>query len=64
MLIGYAGVSTHAQTEALQTGAFKNAGCGKIFTDIASWAKSDRPGLAQALDYAREDEMSAIGMKS
>jgi DNA invertase Pin-like site-specific DNA recombinase len=60
MLIGYARVSTHDQTEALQIDALKKAGCGRIFTDTASGAKSDRPGLAQALDYAREGDTVVV----
>jgi DNA invertase Pin-like site-specific DNA recombinase len=60
MLIGYARVSTHDQTEALQIDALRKAGCGRIFTDTASGAKSDRPGLAQALDYVREGDTLVV----
>ena len=60
MLIGYARVSTHDQTEALQVVALNSAGCGKIFTDIASGAASDRPGLTQALGYAREGDILVV----
>ena len=60
MLIGYARVSTHEQTEDLQTDALNKAGCGRIFTDIASGARSDRTGLAQAFDYAREGDTLVV----
>jgi len=60
MLIGYARVSTHDQTEDLQIDALNKAGCGRIFTDVASGAKANRPGLAQALDYAREGDTLVV----
>lgn len=48
MLIGYARVSTPSQSPDLQIKALKEAGCDKIFTDIASGAKTVRPGLKDA----------------
>jgi DNA invertase Pin-like site-specific DNA recombinase len=53
MQIGYARVSTEDQTLDLQRDALTAAGCGQIFTDTRSGARSDRPGLAQALAYVR-----------
>ena len=53
MLIGYARVSTADQDLALQTDTLTKAGCEKLFTDKASGAKADRPGLAEALHFAR-----------
>ena len=53
MLIGYARVSTTDQTLALQQDALKSAGCERIFTDTASGALTDRPGLAEALSHLR-----------
>ncbi len=52
-LIGYARVSTGEQNLDLQTDALKQAGRSKIFTDKTSGAKSERPGLTDALDYLR-----------
>lgn len=56
MKIGYARVSTGEQSTDLQLDALRAAGCERIFEDCASGAKEDRPGLAQALDFAREGD--------
>lgn len=50
MLIGYARVSTDEQKMDLQTDALQKAGCQKVYSDTASGAKDDRPGLRRALD--------------
>lgn len=56
MKIGYARVSTDVQNTDMQFDALRKAGCERIFEDCASGAKEDRPGLAQALDFAREGD--------
>lgn len=56
MLIGYARVSTHDQTLALQEDALKGAGCQRTYSDTASGASTERPGLTQALDHMREGD--------
>ena len=53
MLIGYARVSTHEQTLALQRDALQQAGCDKIFTDTASGSIADRKGLEEAISQLR-----------
>ena len=60
MFIGYARVSTHEQTLALQQDALENIGCSKIFTDTASGAKAERKGLLEALDYVREGDTFVV----
>jgi len=50
-LIGYAHVSTTEQHLHLQQDALTAAGCLKTFTDTISGVKSERKGLAEALDY-------------
>ncbi len=56
MLIGYARVSTHEQNLNPQTDALKQAGCERIFKDQISGARKERPGLQDALDFAREGD--------
>jgi DNA invertase Pin-like site-specific DNA recombinase len=60
MLIGYARVSTHEQTLALQQDALHKAGCNKIFTDTASGAKTERKGLEEALTYVRNSDTLVV----
>ena len=56
MLIGYARVSTQDQTLDLQKDALNKLGCSRIFTDMASGAQVDRPGLEEALTFMREGD--------
>ena len=56
MLIGYARVSTHDQNLELQRDALQNAGCEKIFTDVASGGHSNRNGLAELVNQIRSGD--------
>ncbi len=49
MKIGYARVSTKDQNLGLQIDALTKAGCEKIYQDIASGARSERPALNSTL---------------
>jgi DNA invertase Pin-like site-specific DNA recombinase len=60
MLLGYARVSTHDQTLALQQDALTKAGCSKIFTDTASGAQTERKGLDEALNYVRKGDTLVV----
>jgi DNA invertase Pin-like site-specific DNA recombinase len=60
MLIGYARVSTHDQTLALQQDALTKAGCARIFTDTASGAKTERKGLDEAITYVRKGDILVV----
>ena len=60
MLIGYARVSTQDQTLDLQTDALKQAGCEKLFTDTTSGAKSERPGLQEAMNHLRAGDTLVV----
>jgi DNA invertase Pin-like site-specific DNA recombinase len=60
MLIGYARVSTHEQTLALQLDALEKAGCEQIFTDRVSGSKAERKGLTDALSHLREGDTLVV----
>ena len=60
MLVGYARVSTLGQDFGMQTDALKEAGCERLYTDVASGAKAARPGLAEALDYVRAGDTLVV----
>ena len=60
MKIGYARVSTDDQTLDLQRDALQAAGCERLFEDKASGAKVDRPGLAEALAFARKGDVVVV----
>jgi DNA invertase Pin-like site-specific DNA recombinase len=60
VLIGYARVSTPSQSLDLQIKALKEADCDKIFTDIASGAKTARPGLKDAEMVLREGDALVV----
>ncbi|SDF12801.1 Site-specific DNA recombinase [Pricia antarctica] len=56
MIFGYARVSTSEQKLGAQIDLLKNAGCEKIYTDIASGARSDRKGLNELIRYMRKGD--------
>ncbi len=60
MLIGYARVSTVDQSLDLQLDALNALGCEKIFKDVASGARTARPGLDEALAYIRTGDTLVV----
>lgn len=58
--MGYTRVSTVAQTLEQQNGALEAAGVGKVFSDVMSGARDDRPGLAALMDYVREGDTVVV----
>ncbi|KUI48411.1 hypothetical protein AU198_20790 [Mycobacterium sp. GA-1199] len=58
--IGYTRVSTVSQTLGQQNEALAAAGVMKVFSDIMSGARDDRPGLAALLDYVREGDTVVV----
>jgi hypothetical protein len=59
-LVGYARVSTQEQELSSQLDALRAVGCDPVFEDYASGARSDRPGLAQALAYLRRGDVLVV----
>lgn len=53
MKVGYCRISTDTQSLHSQIEALKCVGCDKIFTEVASGVKRDRPVLAEVMDYLR-----------
>ena len=60
MLVGYARVSTQDQNLDLQKDALALAGCMKVFTDMVSGAKAERPGLKEATEYLRKGDALVV----
>ena len=62
MLIGYARVSTPEQSLNLQRDALLATGCDPqhLYSDIASGAKAERPGLEAALHYVRAGDTLVV----
>jgi DNA invertase Pin-like site-specific DNA recombinase len=58
------GLSTAGQDGQLQRDALEKAACERIFEDVASGAKADRPGLSQALAYVREGDERMVWKNS
>ena len=59
-LIGYARVSTSGQTLDAQLEQLGTAGCGSVFRETMSGARSDRPELKKALDALKEDDVLLV----
>ncbi len=60
MLIGYARISTTDQNLDLQNDALEKAACERIFSDTASGAKAERPGLSEALKECRQGDTLVV----
>ncbi|MGV1005972.1 MAG: recombinase family protein [Candidatus Nanopelagicales bacterium] len=55
-VVGYARISTLTQTLEQQTEQLTASGAGRIFHDIMSGARDDRPGFTDCLNYLREGD--------
>jgi DNA invertase Pin-like site-specific DNA recombinase len=60
MLIEYARVSTPDQKLDLQLDALRQAGCERLFQDVMSSTRLDRPGLQEALSHLRTADTLVI----
>jgi DNA invertase Pin-like site-specific DNA recombinase len=59
-IFGYARVSTRDQDLASQIAELQAAGCGNIFKEKASGAKTDRPGLAKAIRRLEHGDVRSL----
>jgi DNA invertase Pin-like site-specific DNA recombinase len=60
MQIGYARVSTPEQSLALQLDALRQAGCRKVYEEIISGARVERPVLQDLLTHLRDGDVLLI----
>src|SRR4051812_13732966 len=60
MFVGYARISTGEQTLDLQQDALQTAGCERVFHDVISGAKDERPGLTSALSHLRPGDVLVV----
>ncbi len=58
--LGYARVSTHDQNPDAQSDRLLEAGAIRVFTDIVSGKRFDRPALAELIDHARPGDRLCI----
>lgn len=58
--VGYTRVSTVAQTLEQQNAALEAAGVDKVFSDVMSGARDDRPGLAALMAYVRAGDAVVV----
>lgn len=58
--VGYGRVSTQDQSLDVQIEKLKEAGCSKIFTDIASGSNTQRKGYLALLDYLRSGDTLVV----
>lgn len=58
--LGYVRVSTSKQTTDQQRDALEAAGVTRVWEDVMSGSRSDRPGLKALLDYAREGDVITV----
>ena len=59
-ILGYARVSTADQSLDAQRERLTEAGAIRIFTDVVSGKRFDRPGLAELIDHARPGDRLCI----
>jgi len=60
MKVGYARISTREQNLDMQVIALEEAGCEKIYEEVVSGAKADRPILNNLIDQLRPHDVLVI----
>jgi DNA invertase Pin-like site-specific DNA recombinase len=58
MRVGYARVSTKEQSVAMQVDALRAAGCDRVYEEVASGARADRPVLEDLLAHLRGGDVA------
>lgn len=58
--LGYARVSTSSQDLGPQLDALSAAGCERVFREVASGAKADRPEFRALMEYARSGDTIVV----
>jgi DNA invertase Pin-like site-specific DNA recombinase len=60
MIYGYARVSTDGQSIVAQVRQLRAAGCKRVFREVASGARADRPQLRRLLDGLAPDDVVMV----
>lgn len=60
MIFGYARVSTDGQSVAAQVAELTAAGCAKVFSEMASGARTDRPQLKRSITALGEGDVLVV----
>jgi DNA invertase Pin-like site-specific DNA recombinase len=60
MKIGYARVSTKQQSPDLQIDALRADGCERVYVDVVSGAKADRPELGKLQEMLRPNDVVVV----
>ncbi|WP_075353381.1 recombinase family protein [Desulfovibrio sp. DV] len=60
MILGYARISTDKQDLSSQIVRLKQAGAERIYQDVMSGKRFDRPGLTEMMDFAREGDTLCV----
>lgn len=60
MILGYARISTDKQDISSQILRLKQAGAERIYQDVMSGKRFDRPGLTEMMEFAREGDTLCV----
>lgn len=59
-VVGYARAATNQEDLAVQVAALEAVGAARIFTDVASGVRADRPGLAAAMNALQPGQVLTV----
>jgi len=60
IFVGYARISTGEQNLDLQKDELEKNGCTRVYEDVISGSKAERPGLAECLKYLRPGDTLVV----